>query len=150
MRVFGVTVCLFLLAASGCGSSGNTPTVQQEKETYLQQVGEMVRNYQMAKNKPPESLKDLNSVRSVSANGFDAVQSGKVVLRFGAALTDTKEEPGPPSSDEILAYEKETPTSGGQVIMIDRNIKSMTADEFKSAKLAGKSSSDAGAASAKK
>ena len=39
---------------------------------------------------------------------------------------------------EVLAYEKQVPDSGGNVLMLDRSVKKMTADEFKSAKKAGK------------
>jgi hypothetical protein len=61
-----------------------------------------------------------------------------VVLLYGALLADTKEEPGDGSSSEVLAYQKDVPQSGGKVLMLDRTVKSMTAEEFKSAKKAGK------------
>ena len=65
-----------------------------------------------------------------------------VVLRYGAMLSDTKEEPGQTPSDELLAYESQVPEKGGRVLMLDRTIKTMTPEEFKVAKLAGKSASD--------
>jgi hypothetical protein len=90
------------------------------------------------KNKPPEKFADLGSVRAVSGNAYDAVRTGEVVLRYGASLPDTKEEPGGSPSDEVLAYQKQVPEGGGKVLMLNRTVKTMTAEEFKAAKKAGK------------
>ena len=145
MRTSKIALCCLLMTA-GCGSSNRPPTVAEEQEGTLLQVGEMVRNYQMTKSKAPTKLSDFSSIRSVAGNGYDAVRAGTVVLRFGAELPDTKEEPGQSSSDEVLAYEKQVPEQGGKVLLLNRTIKKMTPEEFKAAKLAGTSSSaDAGA-----
>jgi hypothetical protein len=141
-----LTVCCLALLAVGCG--GNKPPTVAEGETgVLSQVGEMYRNYQMVKKKPPEKLAELGSVRSVSGNGYEAVRTGDVILRYGVPLPDTKEEPGQSSSDEVLAYQKQVPVSGGKVLLLNRTVKTMTADEFKAAKLAGTSSSEPAGAS---
>jgi hypothetical protein len=84
------------------------------------------------------AFKDLSAVTSMAANGYEAVKNGSVVLRYGAALPDTKEEPGDAVSDEVLAYQKQVPESGGKVLMLDRRVKTMSAEEFKSARKAGK------------
>lgn len=135
-------LCSLFLLATGCGGSSTPITSAQEQENSLQHVGEMVRNFQMSKNKPPTKFSDFTSVRAVAGNGFEAVRSGMVVLRYGAMLSDTKEEPGQTPSDELLAYESQVPEKGGRVLMLDRTIKTMTPEEFKVAKLAGKSASD--------
>jgi hypothetical protein len=127
-----LTVCCLALLAVGCGGN-KPPTVEEGKEGVLSQVGEMYRNYQMVKNKPPEKFSELASVRSVSGNGYEAVRTGDVILRYGVPLPDTKEEPGQSSSGEVLAYEKNVPNEGGRVLLLNRTIKTMTPEEFKAA-----------------
>ena len=46
-------------------------------------------------------------------------------------------EPSSPESDEVLAYWKTVPEKGGPVLMLDRRLRRMTAEEFKAARLAG-------------
>jgi hypothetical protein len=129
--------CLAALAA-GCGGTNRPPTVDEGESAVLVQVGELVRYYQLSKKAAPTSLKDLAAVNAMAGNGYEAVKNGSVVLRYGAALPDTKEEPPETTSDEVLAYQKQVPGSGGKVLMLDRRVKTMTADEFKAAKKAGK------------
>ncbi len=134
-----LAVCCTAVLASGCGGPANgTISKDQGEEFLLSQVGELCRMYQHAKKKPPAKLADLASVSAMAENGYQALKSGKVVLLYGAPLPDTKEEPGPGPDDEVLAYLAEVPQSGGKVLMINRSVKTMTADEFKSAKKSGK------------
>ena len=138
MRKLMMAACCLLLLAAGCGGSNRTITPDEGREGVLTQVGSMYLACQVSKNAPPQKLADLNSVRAVSGNAYEAVRSGEIVLRYGAKLPDTKEEPGGSPSDEILAYEKQVPESGGKVLLLNRTVKTMTADEFKAAKKAGK------------
>ena len=55
------------------------------------------------------------------------------MLRYNAKLPDMDEEPGHADSNEVLAYQKEVPENGGYVLMLNRVVKKMTADEFKAA-----------------
>ena len=68
----------------------------------------------------------------------DSVRSGSIVVQYRTPY-DTSEEPTSANSDEVLAYPKNVPQNGGQVLMHDRRIKTMTADEFRAASLAGSS-----------
>jgi len=68
---------------------------------------------------------------------FGAIRSGQVVVRWQATLPDTEAEPTSPESDEVLAYWKAVPQEGGPVLMLDRRLRRMTAEEFKAARLAG-------------
>ncbi|AMV36268.1 hypothetical protein [Planctomyces sp. SH-PL62] len=52
---------------------------------------------------------------------------------YGAPLPDTKEEGGGSPNEEILAYGKDVPTKGGAVLLLNRTVRRMTADEFKAA-----------------
>jgi hypothetical protein len=134
-----VAVCCLTLLATGCGSPSNGPlTKEQSDEATLTQVGELCRMYQFARKKPPAKLTDLASVSTMAANGYEALKTAKVVLLYEASLPDVKEEPGPGPDDEVLAYVADVPQSGGKVLMLNRTVKTMTADEFKAAKKAGK------------
>jgi hypothetical protein len=104
----------------------------------LRSVGDLARMYQISYKKPPAKLADLRKVNAMAQNGYDALQDGRVVFRYEAMLPDTKDEPGEVDSDEVLAYQKQVPESGGKVLMLNRVIKTVTAEEFKAAKKAGK------------
>ena len=148
LKSTGIVCCLVLLAA-GCGSSNRTPTPAEGEELSLTQVGDLCRHYQFAKNKPPAKLDDLSTIKTQGTNGFEAVRTGAVILRFGAKLPDIAEDPGQSESEEVLAYMKEVPESGGKVLLLNRKVVTMSADAFKAAKLAGTGSSSAQPASTK-
>jgi hypothetical protein len=107
----------------------------------LSDVGELYRLYQQEKKKPPAKAADLTKMEMVAPSGAIAIKTGEVVVRLGATLPSIEEGPPSGSSDEVLAYYKDVPQSGGQVLMLNRTVKTMTAEEFKAAKLAGTSSS---------
>jgi hypothetical protein len=138
MRKLILSACCVSLLAAGCNNSGRPMSQDEVGESNLRQVGELCRYYQVAKKKPPQKLADLVSVRSYAGSGYEAVRSGEIVLLYNAMLTDTGDEPGQGTSDDVLAYQKQVPESGGKVLMLNRGIRSMSAEEFKSAKKAGK------------
>jgi hypothetical protein len=134
-----LAACCLAGLTAGCGGPANGPLTKDAGEEFvLTQVGELCRMYQHAKKKPPAKFTDLNSVNAMAANGYEALKSGKVVLLYEAPLPDVKEEPGQGPDDEVLAYMADVPQSGGKVLMLNRTVKTMTADEFKSVKKAGK------------
>ena len=139
-------LCLPLVVAGCGGPVEKPPTVADMEETKLNDVAELYRLHQVSANKPPTSIGELTAMEAMSPMGAQAIRQGDVVVRLGATLPDTAEGPGTGPSDEVLAYQKQVPESGGQVLMLNRTIKSMTAEEFKAAKLAGsKDSTDASA-----
>ena len=143
MRSLFVWVFGLGLLIAGCGPSGNRPMTKEEESTVaLDDVGELYRVFTAQKKKAPTKLADFVPFEPMSPMGLQALQRGDVVVRFGATLPDTKEEPGVGPDDEVLAYEKDVPVSGGRALMLNRTIKTMTADEFKAVKLAGTSSSE--------
>ena len=130
------SLCLLGL---GCGSkTSSSPAENQETSLILNQVGELYRSYQLIKGKPPTSLKEATTMERGNPAGFAALQKGDVVVNWGAKLPDTGEEAGTVTAAEVLAFEKQVPEHGGYVLLLDRTVKQMTADEFKSAPKAGK------------
>jgi hypothetical protein len=125
--------CCLAFLASGCTEANQVRSPDQVSQDDLIQVGELYRHYQFTKNKPPQQLTDLNTFRSMGGNGYESLRTGNVVLRYNATLPDTDEDPGHAESTEVLAYQKSVPESGGYVLLLNRTIKKMTADEFKAA-----------------
>ncbi len=140
MRVALCGICGLALLVAGCGGTSGGPGAGQASRSNasLMDVGELYRIYTLTNKKPPESLKDLAPLQNAGPNGFGALKTGEIVVRYGATMADTEEGPSKTSSDEILAYEKTVPESGGAVLMLDRTMKTMTAEEFKAGKKAGK------------
>ncbi len=130
---------LSLVTTIGCGS-GSTPITSENPEDgiVLTEVGEAYRSYQLLKGRPPNSAKEATTMERNSPRGVVAIKDGNVIVNWGAKLPDTGEEPSGVSAPEILAYQKKVPEQGGYVLLLDRSIKKMTADEFKAAKPAGK------------
>jgi hypothetical protein len=124
--------------AGGCEPSYRPVTQEEGQQFLLTQVGELCRLYQGGRNKPPAKLADLASFSSMASGGYGALKSGRVVLRYGATLPNTNEEPGEGPGDEVLAYFAGVPEAGGKVLMLNRSVKTMTAGEFNAAKKAGR------------
>jgi hypothetical protein len=142
--------CFLAIVAAGCGDTNQPRSAGQVGQQLLADVGDLCRHFQFMKNKAPRSLADLNTVRHMAGNGFEAIRVGKVVLLYGATLPDTGEEPVEAGADQVLAYEKPVPESGGYVLMLNRVVKKMSAEEFKAApRPAGAIASDVSPANGK-
>lgn len=128
-----------MLATAGCGPQNVQYTADQAEEMKLLEVGEVLREYQLFKTTPPKTLKDLSKASGSSPGGYEAVRSGDVVVQWDATLPDTNEKPGANPSDKVLAYLKRVPKDGGPVLMLDRTVRRMTAEEFQAAPKAGTS-----------
>lgn len=127
-------------ALAGCNSLSRQGPMgeSQMEEMKVREVGELYRQHQLMAKRPPRSLKDLMSLGDAGTRvAVSAIRSGDVVVRWQATLPDTDAEPSSPESDEVLAYWKTVPEKGGPVLMLDRRLRRMTAEEFKAARLAG-------------
>ena len=122
-----------LVTVIGCGSKTveNSPAVFENNA--LSEIGSVYRLYSEVNKKPPKSLRDLEPYREGTPNGIGAAARGEIIVCWGTKLEDLTEEGTGDSPDEVLAYLKEVPTEGGLVLMKNRKIKSMTAEEFKAA-----------------
>lgn len=133
------SIIVLAWCVAGCGSGApKVGTPEAGTEEALRQVGESYRSYTATKNKPPQKVADLMILRQAEQAGAAAIKNGSVVVLWDAKMNDLSEDGSKDPADEILAYEKDVPAQGGQVLMLNRTIKKMTADEFKAAKKAGK------------
>lgn len=125
-------------ASVGCGAaSAGKP--QPVENLALQEVGDLYRLYEEVNKKPPTKPQDFAKFEQGMPLGYRQVKDGSVVVLWGAKLNDLADGAND-SADEVLAYEKKVPQEGGAVLMKNRTLRAMTADEFKAAPKAGTAS----------
>ncbi|AMV40781.1 hypothetical protein [Planctomyces sp. SH-PL62] len=148
IAAMGLAACLGTLG--GCGGSGTTESITSatSENGPLAQVGQIYRAHWQLKDKAPTGPKDIATFADGNPEGVNAVKNGEIVVIWGVKLDDLSIEGDGDSADEVLAYEKATPEQGGYVLMKNRDIRKMTADEFKAApKAAGTAAAPAGKSS---
>jgi hypothetical protein len=102
---------------------------------YLKQLGLAYHGYLGANGgKAPAKADDLGPYVENDKKLLDALKSEDIVFIFGVRLVDMTAG----SSNTVLAYEKDAPTKGGQVLYGDGSVKKLAADDFKKATLAKK------------
>ncbi|WP_165252565.1 hypothetical protein [Paludisphaera soli] len=150
LAAFALTLGLVATLA-GCGETAAPLTAENKTEFVLNDVGEMYRQFAFAKKKPAATVADFAPLEQIAPLGLKALRDGDVIGRAGVEIQDVMEGPATTDpADAVLAYAKEVPTSGGPVLMHNRTVKQMTADEFKAAKLAGTGDLAPGAAAKSK
>jgi hypothetical protein len=129
--------------SAGCGRSdrgGSFEVAPDNGERYaLVEVGEILRNRMLDTTNPPSRPADIARYENAGPTGFNKVQKGEIVVVWGANPRDG-------AVDKVLAYEKQTPQSGGFVLMQDgTTVKKMAPGEFQAASKAGAAGSTGGA-----
>ncbi len=113
--------------ACGCGARPLEPLPQTPEQESIVQLGRVLGGY---RGKPaPKALKDVLSREQGYPAAIGALRSKDVLLYWGTGLAD-----GPDAAATVVAYRKEVPEKGGEVLMQDGTAKAMTADEFKAAR----------------
>lgn len=126
----------WLVAGLGVGCSSEPKPENNADavgEATLNEFAEAYRMFQIAKDAPPRKVADMAALEGAGGNGVAAVRDGQIVVQWGAALPDIREEPGQSEAPEVLAYWKTVPEEGGYVLLLDRTVKKMTAEEFSAA-----------------
>jgi hypothetical protein len=113
-----------VLLAFGCKGSD---TKKAGEERALIEIHEMYALFAKRNSGPPKQISDLvtKEFEISCPEGWRALKDGKYIGVYGVAGTD---------SSTLQAYAKDVPTQGGQVLMADGTIRTMTAEEFKTAK----------------
>jgi hypothetical protein len=124
-----MTAVLIAIIPVGCGpSTGGPESIEQLK---IAQVGQIFRIHRKSQKPPPQSIKDVEALNAALPAAISSVRSGDVVIYWGAGLSDD-----PEAASTVLAYQKQVPENGGEVLMQDGNARKMTAAEFATAKKA--------------
>ena len=131
----GILVALGLAVAAGCSSTppkAGEGGVQTNADA-LNEVATLLRSYPAKGGKGPAKAADLAPYEQGGPLGFAAVKKGDIVVVWGAAMGGE----GDAGSADVIAYEKKTPTDGGAVLLLNGQVKAMTAAEFAAAPKAG-------------
>jgi hypothetical protein len=128
-RLISVTlVAVFAVILLGCG--GVQQAAQRQKRSNdLKQIGLAYHNYLDAEGKAPQQAADLQKYLQDAPAVSQALQNGQYVLLWGAKLQSMPA--GAPNT--VLGYEADVPTKGGNVLMGDASVRTMTAQEFQAA-----------------
>ncbi|MBP3954019.1 hypothetical protein J8F10_01735 [Gemmata sp. G18] len=120
------------LALAGCSSSQSQSTSQSPgTDAVLHEVGGLIQMCSGETGKGPKKAADLAKYQNGYPLGFQAVQSGEVVVVWGAKIGGEGEAASGPA--HVIAYEKKTPTEGGWVLFQNATTKQMSAGDFASA-----------------
>jgi hypothetical protein len=139
LAAFVPVLVLALTFVPGCGGGDVNPPNSPElyNNTVLFEIGDMINTYHIQHKKPPQGVKDLADFADSFPTGVGAARRGDVVVLWGVVPVESGSSD--PEGQQVLAYLKEAPESGGGVLTRSLQIKSLTADEFKAApKAAGK------------
>jgi hypothetical protein len=106
---------------------------RETQESELKQIGKYYRDFAAA-GRPPAKAEDLADLKKQELKLWQKVKVGIYVLMWNADVNDAPAG----AANTILGHEKEAPTRGGAVLMLDGSTKTMTAQEFQAAAKAGK------------
>jgi hypothetical protein len=90
----------------------------------LQELKQLLRTAAKRLGHPPARLSDLNSFQAKYPEVYDLVKSGDLVVLWG---TPIKMEKDAGKADMVLAYAKDVPTDGGNVLTSGGNVTRMSA-----------------------
>jgi hypothetical protein len=136
-----VVVGLLFAAASaaGCGSSPEKAAMDTSAEAQgLKNLGKMYGIVSRSLKRAPRTIDELRKAESEVPGGFNSIGETNVAIFLGAELTEPPGKPGDDASETVLAYDRMVPLQGGYVLMRDGSVHRMSAEEFKTAKKAGK------------
>src|SRR5262245_3419232 len=116
----------FVSLLPACGSNTPTPPPPVETGEALKELGEVYKYFSVQRINPPRKVDDLAEYTGSLEGALPKVQSGEIVVVWGVGYST--------GSSQVLAYAKDTPTSGGKVLLRNGTVKEMTLDEFKAAR----------------
>lgn len=120
------TLALAILAPA-CGTTSSPAELRPPDLTEgLKELGEVYKYRAENRVEPPARIEELVQHEPAMPNGWRALQDGQIVIvpRAGYA----------PGSTGVLAYEKDAPNSGGNVLLRNGTVKHLSASEFKAAR----------------
>jgi hypothetical protein len=137
-----VLVVLTVIVPVGCGPSTAVP--ESHEEFTISQVAQIFQMRHRAQKPAPKGIKDVEDRQAAVPAAVAAIKSGDVKVYWGVEIDDgsgdvivywgTGLADGSEAASTVLAYQKDVPEKGGEVLMQDGNTRKMTAEEFKAAK----------------
>jgi hypothetical protein len=111
-----------------CSKKDSATPEQNFRTSELEQIGEIYHSYLTEKKRPPTKLADVTAYGTAFSEGMKAIKEGRCHVNWGLDVSS------PDAAAKVLAYEKDVPQQGGLVLMGNRTVKQMTAQEFQAAK----------------
>ena len=84
--------------------------------------------YQKGQKPPPKGPSDLLPMQRMFPAAVDSIRNKEVLVYWGVGISEA-----PEAASTVLAYHKDVPEKGGEVLMQDGTAKKMTAEEFEAA-----------------
>jgi hypothetical protein len=123
----------FAVLSMACGSVRQAAE-RATRSNDLKQIALSYMNYcDTNKPKGPANVDDLLKIDPQLAPVAQKVKSGDYTVIWNVNLSDPKTFEPNGLSNTVLAYETAAPSAGGQVVMCDGFVKTMTAAEFNAA-----------------
>jgi hypothetical protein len=129
-----------VVLGSGCGgSSPERAAAETSSEAQgLRQLGVMYKLVTEQLKRPPKDVGELRLAEAQVPGGFSGIGESNVAIYFGVALPGAEGGSAPDAAATILAYDRLAPSQGGYVLFLDGSVSKLSAEEFKTAKKAGK------------
>jgi hypothetical protein len=119
-------VAAVLMFPAGCSGTGGVP--ESREQLSIGQIGQMFHFYQKGQKSPPIGPDDIIPLQRQFPAAVESIRSKEVLVFWGVGVSDA-----PDAASTVLAYHKDVPEQGGEVLMQDGKARKMTADEFKAA-----------------
>lgn len=123
----GLAAWLAAMLLAGCGPSTAPP--RSLDEATLNQIWQVFHSYQKGTRPPPRGPADLLPMERNFPAALDSIRSREVLVFWGVGFDEGSE-----AASTVLAYHMDVPGKGGGVLMQDGTIRTMTAEEFQSAR----------------
>jgi hypothetical protein len=131
MIVLGLLAGVLLPGCGGGGGGGGGEGTNPKAADDLRRFGMAFHAMNDAERRGPAKPEELEKYSDpADKEAYANLRAGKYVFLWNVSLQDMLAD-GP--SNLVLAYEKDAPTKGGQVLMGDGFAKHMTAEEFQKA-----------------
>lgn len=127
---------LGLVMLAGCSSKSGAGNGPPPQVATLGELTQLLHASTTPSGRAPTKLADLARNQSMFPASYEAVKSGDIVVLWGGAMKDEGDSAG--GGGDVIAYEKDTPTNGGYVLLTSGEVKQMSPAEFNSAPKAGK------------
>ena len=129
MRLAGrsALVCLIVSLSAGCESAPQPPPAPSGEEG-LKELVNVYRYIEYSKLPLPKKPEDFGDHWDSMPTAFERIKQGEYIIAWGVGRSSA-----PGAANQILAYEKKSPTEGGAVLLRDGTVKLMSAEEFNAA-----------------
>ena len=113
---------LLALLVTACGGPTVVTPPPPDLTDGLKELAEVYKYRADMKQPAPGRLEDLTEHQAALGNAWRLIQDGAIVVVWKSGYSS--------NSGEVLAYEKQVPTSGGKVLLRNGSVKQIGADEF--------------------